>query len=109
MKKIKLSIKSFKPMGLDDKPIDLGEGNDLNKAVANTIYFQVTDIGLLDIARAIYKNKTVEATVEQVEFIRSFIEKDNQLLAWIRASLLDWLSELIEGGRKNSSVPTKES
>ena len=49
------------------------EPRDISKELGNYIYRETSDLGELDLAQRIYKNGEIEATDEEIEIIRKYI------------------------------------
>ena len=49
------------------------EPRDISKELGNFIYRETSDLGELDLAQRIYKNGEIEATDEEIEIIRKYI------------------------------------
>lgn len=72
------------------------EGNtstvDVSKELGNQIFKKTTDIGELDLARAIYHKGEVELTKEQAAIIAEYVR--NGFVAFVHVPLCGQLAEL---------------
>ena len=67
----------------------------LNKPLGNAIYAQTQDLGLVDVARKIYKGEEVELDKGEVEEVKRIIE-DPQVgfLAFAKKAILDYMESV---------------
>lgn len=64
-----------------EREIDVFTDIDISKAVGNTIHQNTADIGMDDIARAIYHNGKAEMNAMEAEAVRNIVQGSNLIIA----------------------------
>lgn len=70
------------------------EPRDISKELGNYIYRETSDLGELDLAQRIYKNGEIEATGEEIEIIRKYI--NNGYKAFVKKAFEEMVSDVQE-------------
>lgn len=70
------------------------EPRDISKELGNFIYRETSDLGELDLAQRIYKNGEIEATDEEVEVIRKYINSGYK--AFVKKAFEEMVSDVQE-------------
>lgn len=87
---MKLNFSQLKLKAIDGTVMDV----EVHKLLANALYVYVHDLGMLDIARAIYKGEEVELTSTQVKEIDSVLENERAgFAAFIKEAIKNYLKE----------------
>ena len=70
------------------------EPRDISKELGNFIYRETSDLGELDLAQRIYKEGEIEATDEEVEVIRKYINSGYK--AFVKKAFEEMVSDVQE-------------
>lgn len=80
-------------MNLKNLQIEMVDGSfiekDLSKEIANLLYQNVNDIGMLDIAMTLYKTGEVEMNDDQKEIFKSIV--DQNVKAFVKKAIFKLL------------------
>jgi hypothetical protein len=66
----------------------------LNKTLGNAIYNTTQDLAMVDVAKDIYNDKTVDLTVSQIEEVKRIVKDEkNGFFAFVQKAILDFLEK----------------
>lgn len=70
------------------------EPRDISKELGNFIYRETSDLGELDLAQRIYKGGEIEASEEEIEIVRKYINGGYK--AFVKKAFEEMISEVQE-------------
>lgn len=70
------------------------EPRDISKELGNFIYRETSDLGELDLAQRIYKEGEIEASEEEIEIVRKYINSGYK--AFVKKAFEEMVSDIEE-------------
>lgn len=70
------------------------EPRDISKELGNFIYRETSDLGELDLAQRIYKGGEIEASEEEIEIVRKYINSGYK--AFVKKAFEEMVSDIEE-------------
>ena len=102
---MKVDFKKLVPLDIEGKPA-WKDDYPFYKLIANTIYFRVSNLDLVEVGRQINTGMVVELSATDVKQIKNvLISKENSIASFARKAVIDFFDDLEKAKNETNKCP----